>query len=200
MGEAPVRPPLQSTHPHLIHMPRKNWTPVVLDLITLLTQKGGAQLLSVDDGGETTHLVSPVTSTQLTEAENLAAEAITAVDSSTLRIMLGSETADIEIVLGNEPAEIVSDWSAPAWSRIHWMLEAITRKFSDQWEGKPCPLTEDDPVSDGAYRAAAQRLHMEGTLGITDYKEVIPERDKSGAYVVAWAWIPNADVTAEERA
>jgi hypothetical protein len=182
-------------------MPRKNWTPVVLDLLVLLTQEGGACLLSVDDGDETTHLAEPETCAELTKIEDQAAEAITAVDDSTLRIMLGSEIAQLAIVLGNEPDEIVCDWSAPGGSRIYWMLEAITRKFSDQWEGKPCPVVEDElePIPAQAYIKAARRLHeREGTLEIDDEPKV-SEGSDAGAYVAAWVWVADADVTAEDR-
>ena len=124
-------------------MTRNDWTPVVLDLLRLLTEEGGARLLWVDDGGHTTHLPPPEHAGDYLSVRQQAAAAITAVDASTLQIMLDGRTATLSIVLGNEPEEIVQDWCAFNCSTIHWMLEAITRKFARQWEGKPCPIIID---------------------------------------------------------
>jgi hypothetical protein len=124
-------------------MPRNNWTPVVLDLLRLLTEEGGARLLWVDDGGDTTQLPSPEHAGDYLSIRQQAAAAITAVDTSTLKITLDGKTATLSIVLGNEPEEIVQDWRASNCSTIYWMLEAITRKFAGQWEGKICPVIPD---------------------------------------------------------
>jgi len=124
-------------------MSRNNWTPVVLDLLHLLTEEGGARLLWVDDGGSTTHLPPPSPDADRSSIRLQAAAAIAAVDASTLQIMLDGKLALLSIVLGNEPEEIVQDWVAPNCTTIYWMLEAITRKFASQWEGKICPVIPD---------------------------------------------------------
>jgi hypothetical protein len=184
-------------------MPRNNWTPVVLDLLYLLTEEGGATLVFVDDTEEITHLAPPESCQLLGETRRIAAEAITAVDMSALRIMLRDEVATLSIVLGNAPEEIIQDWSAPICSRTYWMLEAITSKFSRQWEDKPCPVIEDkepEPIGEQAYVKAAKRLHeREGTLEIDDEPKVSEGSDE-GAYVAAWVWVYDEDVTAEDRA
>jgi hypothetical protein len=124
-------------------MTRNDWTPVVLDLLRLLTEEGGARLLWVDDGGDTTQLPSPSSFLHHSAIRQQAAAAITAVDASTLSIMLDQTAATLSIVLGNEPDEIVQDWVARDASTVYWMLEAITRKFARQWDGKPCPIVPD---------------------------------------------------------
>ena len=187
-------------------MPRNNWTPVVLDLLYLLTEEGGARLDYVDDGGHTTHLKAPKTSAERLEIRHQAASAITAVDASTMRIILDGELAVLSIVLGNEPDEIVQDCTFGTvgnHSKLYWMLKTITSKFSRQWEDKPCPVIEGEepePISGKAYARAAKRLHhREGTLEIDD-EPTISESSDEGAYVAAWVWVYDEDVTAEDRA
>lgn len=183
-------------------MPRNNWTPVVLDLLYLLTEEGGARLLFVDDGGETTHLPPPDPLGELPAIRRQAAEAITAVDMTTLRIMLDGEVATLSIVLGNGPDEIVQDWAAPAGSRIYWMLVAITSRFSLQWEDKPCPVIEDElePISEKVYVNAARRLHQKPYTLLIDKGAIVSEGSDDGAYVAAWVWVADDAVTAEDRA
>jgi len=180
-------------------MPRNNWTPVVLDLLYLLTEEGGATLKAADNGDGYRQLNGSDTA----QLRKDFAEELTGVDQAWLRITMQFQQATLYLVFGNEPAELVADWSAPEGTTIYWMLEAITSKFSDQWEGKPCPVIEDeDPesISDDAYRAAAKRLHeSEGTLEI-DQDGKVSESSDDGAYVAAWVWVADADVTAEDRA
>jgi hypothetical protein len=179
-------------------MPRNNWTPVVLDLLYLLTEEGGATLKAADNGDGFRML----NGSDINQLRKDYAEELTGVDQSALCIQLGVETATLYLVFGNEPSELISDWGAPNASRVYWMLEAITRKFSDQWEGKPCPVIEDEPepIPAQAYIKAARRLHgREGTLEIDDDPKVSEGCDE-GAYVAAWVWVADADVTAEDRA
>jgi hypothetical protein len=187
-------------------MPRNNWTPVVLDLLYLLTEEGGASLDYVDIGWHTTHLKAPKTSAERLEIRHQAASAITAVDASTMRIILDGELAVLSIVLGNEPDEIVQDCTFGTvgnHSKLYWMLKTITSKFSRQWEDKPCPVIEGEepePISDDAYRAAAvKKHHSDGRVEVDWDAEVFVSED-DGAYVAARVWVYNDDVTAEDRA
>jgi hypothetical protein len=183
-------------------MPRNNWTPVVLDLLYLLTEEGGAVLHSADNGDGFRML----NGSDITQLRKDFAEELASVDESRLRITMQFQQATLFLVFGNEPAELVADWGAPEGTAIYWMLEAITRKFSDQWEGKPCPVIEDEepePISEKAYRAAAERIHAdEGTLEIDDDAKISKSDDpeSNGAYVAAWVWVYDDDITAEDRA
>ena len=183
-------------------MTRNNWTPVVLDLLYLLTEEGGATLEAVDDG-DGFLVLSDADPAQLRKD---CADALASVDVSRLRISMQFQRATLDLVFGNEPAELVADWSSPKGTIIFWMLEAITSKFSQQWEDKSCPVIEDEeaePISEKAYQAAARRLHhREGTLEIDNDSTVAECSNDTddGAYVAAWVWVADKDVTAEDRA
>ena len=150
-------------------MTTKNWTPVVLDLLTLLTKEGGARLVRVDDHED---LVPIPAGLPPGEDCLIAAEAVCAVDSSTLRVALGDEIASLVIFLDDKPSEIVQDCVAPERSRIHWMLGTITREFFDRWEGKPCPVIKDPgptvgpPVIDSVL--VLSTLHVPGNFAFKE--------------------------------
>jgi hypothetical protein len=121
-------------------MERRDWTQPVLDLLALLQQQE-LELLAVNDGEEVLRInKGPAHDQQLA-----AADAITSVDQAWLSVGTGEATAQLFIVLGNEPDEIVCDWGGS--KRLDPAIELAIDEHRLMWEGKPCPVIEDNPIA-----------------------------------------------------
>jgi hypothetical protein len=120
-------------------MARRDWTQPVLDLLELL-QEQELELRTVSDGFERVELDGDAD-----ERRQAAADVICSVDMSWLSIGIGTFNAQLALVLGNEPDEIVCDWSSKGC--LEPLIELAIDLHGQQWQGKPCPVTEDHPIA-----------------------------------------------------
>ena len=112
-----------------------DWTQPVMSLLNKL-QKSDVQIISVNDV-EGYENVSGDTKLAMRKD---AADMITAVDESWVRVQYKDEFATLFIVLGNDASEILADYSYKPNSEIEDILESVSSAFCEQWEDVPCPM------------------------------------------------------------
>ena len=109
---------------------KRNWKPVIKSLLDTLAEHG-FEVRSVDNGD------GPVAA-PAKKPSKWALDEIAATDESHLTVKgRDGKVLWLFVVLGNEPFETVCDYNCnPA-------LDAACEAFSEKWEGRACPLTED---------------------------------------------------------
>jgi hypothetical protein len=118
-------------------MTKKNydWTQPVMSLLHKL-QKADVQIISVNDGEE----YENVSGDTKLAARKDAADMITSVDESWVRVQYKDDIATLFIVLGNNTSEILADYSFTPGSKLEEILESVSEAFYEQWEDVPCPM------------------------------------------------------------
>ena len=111
-----------------------DWTQPVMSLLHKL-QKSDVHIISVNDGGGYEDVVGD---SKLAMRKD-AADMITAVDESWVRVQYKDEFATLFIVLGNDASEILADYSYKPNSELEGIIESVSSSFCEQWEDVPCP-------------------------------------------------------------
>ena len=111
-----------------------DWSYPVMSLLHKL-QKADVQIISVNDGGGYENVVGD---SNLAIRKN-AADMITAVDESWVRVKSKDAFATLYIVLGNDASEILADYSYTSGTKLEGILERVSSAFYEQWEDIPCP-------------------------------------------------------------
>jgi hypothetical protein len=107
-----------------------DWPRVTASLFRHL-QDAGAAITRVNDGGEwiETHSFAE------------ALDAATGVDEAWVRVQLNDESsATLYLVYDGDPEELVADYAYRGPS--DWLQRALIR-FSEAWDGKPCPTINE---------------------------------------------------------
>lgn len=112
-----------------------DWSYPVMSLLHKL-QKADVQIISVNDGGGYENVVGD---SNLAIRKN-AADMITAVDESWVRVKSKDAFATLYIVLGNDTNEILADYTFTSGSKLEEILESVSEAFYEQWEDVPCPM------------------------------------------------------------
>ena len=106
-----------------------DWTQPVMSLLNKL-QEADVQIIGVNDG-EGYETVSGDTKLAIRKD---AADVITAVDESWVRVQYKDEFATLYIVLGNDANEILADYSYKPNSELEGIIESVNSAFYEQWE------------------------------------------------------------------
>ena len=114
---------------------RYDWTQPVMSLLHKL-QKADVQIIAVNDGEE----YENVSGDTKLAARKDAADMITAVDESWVRVKHKDDSATLYIVLGNDTREILADYSYKPSSKLEEILHNVSSAFYEQWEDVPCPM------------------------------------------------------------
>lgn len=111
-----------------------DWSQPVMSLLHKL-QEADVQIISVNDGYDYENVVGD---SKLAVRKD-AADMITAVDESWVRVQYKDEFATLFIVLGNDANEILADYSYQPSSELEGIIESVSEAFYEQWEDVPCP-------------------------------------------------------------
>ena len=111
-----------------------DWTQPVMSLLHKL-QKADVQIISVNDGNEYEDVVGD----SKLASRKYAADMITSVDESWVRVKSKDAFATLYIVLGNDASEILADYSYTSGTKLEGILERVSSAFYEQWEDVPCP-------------------------------------------------------------
>jgi hypothetical protein len=114
---------------------RYDWTQPVMSLLHKL-QKADVKIIAVNDGEEYENVSGD---TNLAIRKD-AADMITAVDESWVRVQHQDDSATLYIVLGNDTNEILADYGFTPGSKLEEILESVSNAFHEQWEDVPCPM------------------------------------------------------------
>ena len=106
-----------------------DWTQPVMSLLNKL-QEADVQIIGVNDGDEYETISG---NTKLAIRKD-AADMITAVDESWVRVQYKDEFATLYIVLGNDANEILADYRYKPNSELEGILESVSSAFYEQWE------------------------------------------------------------------
>lgn len=106
-----------------------DWTQPVMSLLHKL-QKADVQIISVNDGDE----YENVSGNSKLAIRKDAADMITGVDESWVRVQYKDEFATLYIVLGNDANEILADYTYKPNGELEGILESVSNKFYEQWE------------------------------------------------------------------
>ena len=106
-----------------------DWTQPVMSLLNKL-QEADVQIIGVNDGDEYETISG---NTKLSIRKD-AADMITAVDESWVRVQYKDEFASLYIVLGNDANEILADYSYKPNSELEGIIESVSSAFYEQWE------------------------------------------------------------------
>jgi hypothetical protein len=112
-----------------------DWTQPVMSLLHKL-QKADVKIIAVNDGDEYENVVGD---TNLAARKD-AADRITAVDESWVRVQHKDDFATLYIVLGNDTNEILADYGFTPGSKLQAIIEGVSEAFYEQWEDVPCPM------------------------------------------------------------
>ena len=108
---------------------RYDWTQPVMSLLNKL-QEADVQIIGVNDGDE----YETVSGDTKLAIRKDAADVITAVDESWVRVQYKDEFATLYIVLGNDANEILADYSYKPNSELEGIIESVNSAFYEQWE------------------------------------------------------------------
>lgn len=111
-----------------------DWSQPVMSLLNKL-QKVDVQIISVNDGEG----YENVSGNSKLAIRKDAADMITAVDESWVRVQYKDEFATLFIVLGNDANEILADYSYQPSSELEGIIESVSSAFCEQWEDVPVP-------------------------------------------------------------
>lgn len=113
----------------------KDWTQPVMSLLHKL-QERDVQIIAVNDGEGYEKVLGD---TKLASRKD-AAQMITAVDESWVKVQHKDDFAVLYLILGNETSEILADYGFTPDSKLEGILESVSEVFYEQWEDVPCPV------------------------------------------------------------
>jgi hypothetical protein len=121
-------------------MAHYDWTLPVTDLVRHLLNNG-FMIHCVDDGGELIEFREPTAGERITAT----VDTITSVDNSIVMAEIGGRKVNFFILLGNEPDEMVYDYQyAGNSTTLSNYIDETLEKFQKEWEGRPCPMIEEE--------------------------------------------------------